>query len=591
MQPSQAPPTPEQELAEARKALPQGRFLYAADRVGNALVADPHHREALDLLDHIIATAPCPMALAPLDGRPTTARLAVHAYVLAQKGCLPGALNLTLQAVAAHPQLGFLDWAIEWLKRPEAKSGIDMGLANWFMRRLLDHFQYGGGAGGRGKRTFDQIVPFIQAVRQTQKVTGPFLSSCSMLLRRLNRLDEAVDAANQAYEVDPCCATASAVGLAYEAKGELGPAVDGYINAIKHEPNNIPARLSLADMLWNHGRHEDAEHVYDAVLGLEQGHPWALPSTLFLKYRRTHDPKWHDALIRLARNQPDNDRACSLALRMAPFVFDLPEPSEAILNNARHLVREAEAKPDSPPPHVQSIASTSLEAPSAVMALNWQLRAFGQQEPVIPSVAKLQEPDPREPRAPVEYLLWKYDGLRPVPAVADPARRVASAVARLAAQVYDLKSWSEQAKGVAEQLGPGAVPDLLGAMVHPTEPPRGARIWSWVQRLQVAAALVLAHIDSGPWKGSLRRKVLFDLANGPMDWTVTAAVVALSAVAQEDPEAADDVVELYFEMLQSLPKGGPVCYHQPLLHSWLRLPNISADERDTLREHLRDLED
>jgi hypothetical protein len=55
------------------------------------------------------------------------------------------------------------------------------------------------------------------------------------------------------------------------------------------------------------------------------------------------------------------------------------------------------------------------------------------------------------------------------------------------------------------------------------------RAWTWIWSVQVAAAFVIAQLEAD-WEGSFRKEALFSLVNGPMDWTVNAAIIALTVL-------------------------------------------------------------
>jgi tetratricopeptide (TPR) repeat protein len=205
------------------------------------------------------------------------------------------------------------------------------------------------------------------------------------------------------------------------------------------------------------------------------------------------------------------------------------------------------------------------------------------------SVARVQKPDPRLPRGRVDYLLWNYEGTRPRVAVAPPAPAVAQDVAELAMQPYRLEVWWGHARRLARQFGPERVDDLLATMVYPPGAGRTDKPAVWVFRVQVAAALVLAHLDSG-WEGSVRRKALLALANGPMDWTVDAALVALAALARDEEDAAAEISSLFRDLRKGVAADGTITYYPALLWCALRLPDVEEDEHEELRTELRQWE-
>jgi hypothetical protein len=150
-------------------------------------------------------------------------------------------------------------------------------------------------------------------------------------------------------------------------------------------------------------------------------------------------------------------------------------------------------------------------------------------------------------------------------------------VAEFAVVQYDLGVWIGYAVQIGGRFGAGGVPALLGVMAHPPAAPAGWRNWDWTARVQFAAALVLA--GTGPEA----LDVLTDLANGPLDWTTAAAVVALTAVARSRPEFAPRVRQLFTDLYRDLPRPGADYYENIILNCHLRLPNVPPEERAAVR--------
>ena len=96
------------------------------------------------------------------------------------------------------------------------------------------------------------------------------------------------------------------------------------------------------------------------------------------------------------------------------------------------------------------------------------------------------------------------------------------------------------------------------------------------------AALIIAELDQG-WETSIRRQTLFDLVRGPMDWSITAAIIALTHLAEHNPFVQDEVRDLFLERRQQVPETGYTPYHLPLLEALLRLPNVDDELKTTLR--------
>jgi hypothetical protein len=228
------------------------------------------------------------------------------------------------------------------------------------------------------------------------------------------------------------------------------------------------------------------------------------------------------------------------------------------------------------------VTTTGLEYPSCRYAIDRQLQLWGGKIELRREIRGMQSPDPRQPRVPVRYRIWEYDGLTPRPAVAPPPPEVAELVGTVAHTRYDLGTWSGYAENVAGRLGPKGLPGLLGVMAHPPAPRAGWRMWDSMSRVQVAAALVIAHLEK-TWEGSVRRQALVDLANGPADWTTLAAVVALTAVALEQPAIAPEVGRLFAGLYKDLPRPGAEWYENTILNCHLRLPGLSEAERQGVR--------
>lgn len=313
------------------------------------------------------------------------------------------------------------------------------------------------------------------------------------------------------------------------------------------------------------------------MLNREPAHPWAYPSYLYYRYLTAHSGPWKAQLKTFAKAHPDNGRAEELSRRMYAYLSVLPEPTEATINVLRGMIKDSIKNPS--PIVGFTLSVRPLEAPSARLAVEQYLREHSRSAELTVSVEEIQRPDPRLPNGPVDYLLWRYEGTDPAPAVDPPAPDVAQAVADLAASLYELEIWFEQARSIATHLGPARLLDLLGVMVHP--PPRREpfSIWDWIYRVQFAAAFIIGQIDSG-WEGSLRRQALLALARGPLDWTVGAAVLALFQITQEESAAVPDVAALYLNLLRALPSPGAVPYEDVLLIAAMQLP----DPPDALRK-------
>jgi tetratricopeptide (TPR) repeat protein len=580
-------PTPDEDIARARAALAKGEFAHAALHVGYALCDDPTRQEWLALLDQIIAAAPGPLALAPPDAGEEYALTALRAYLQAKQGRTADALEGLLRIIPDIPDVPYLDWAVVWLDRPGG-AGLPRSSLLHFFRRLLERWDEPAGPVRAGRPTLERLPEFIQVLRRTREPDADLLFLVASVLRRLGRLDAALDAAREAARVQPGYNSAVAVALAHRGRGEADLALSQYEAALRFRPGDVAVRLDMADLSWEQGRTEEAERLYREVLEREPEHPWALPSVYGLRSERGGGPAGRDQLLVYAAAHPENRRAQELARRFGEYLGRfLPEPEDATIQVLRRVTGELNRDAAAGQEGSLRITLDYLEAPSTLLAFECQLAARGARITLDVDVRRIQSPDPRLPRVPVDYLLWKYPGpgasrgTRAVPAVPRPSRDLTDLVGAIAAEPYHLSGWADRAAALAARLRPAQAADLLGVMVHPPVPPAGLPAWVWVQRLQIAAALVVARLDSG-WEGSVRKKVLFDLANGPLDWTITAAIIALAALAQDDRAAERDVAALFRELRRAIPAEGYTCYAGPLLSCSRQLPGSSADERAVL---------
>jgi hypothetical protein len=74
-----------------------------------------------------------------------------------------------------------------------------------------------------------------------------------------------------------------------------------------------------------------------------------------------------------------------------------------------------------------------------------------------------------------------------------------------------------------------------------------------------------------------------------MDWSVDAAVAALGWLAHEDARTRGDVLTVFGELFEAVPRPGHVGYLLPLVTSWSRVPDVSPALRaklDALRAEL-----
>ena len=260
------------------------------------------------------------------------------------------------------------------------------------------------------------------------------------------------------------------------------------------------------------------------------------------------------------------------------FLTFLPEPGEALINFFRQIEKQGK------PAKSVKLELSSIEAPSArLAACLYQMEKTGSAD-VEFKVGGIQAPDPRIPHHPVAFTLWEYSGAEPRTSFPHPPETVSRRVGEIAATAYSRDAWADQGRRAAGELGPNAADDLLAVMVHPPVRRDPFVAWVWLQRVQIASAFVLGGIDAG-WEDSIRKRCLFSLARGPMDWTVGASLLPLSYIAEKEPEHAENIGELYYELLTALPTAGFIPYEFVLLWCISRLLGLKLIS-EPLRKNL-----
>jgi hypothetical protein len=95
---------------------------------------------------------------------------------------------------------------------------------------------------------------------------------------------------------------------------------------------------------------------------------------------------------------------------------------------------------------------------------------------------------------------------------------------------------------------------------------------------QLATALLISKLERG-WQGSQRRLGLLAMAHGPVDWMVSASIVALGLVHEECPESRPEIAQLFEALRKRTPDIGYCAYSAPLEATTMRLSGIDEASR------------
>lgn len=241
-----------------------------------------------------------------------------------------------------------------------------------------------------------------------------------------------------------------------------------------------------------------------------------------------------------------------------------PGPGDATAHFAEETMWRAAGDPQGANGDTVTMNVSHIESPSVQTAWRLRMQEIGIELTLGTFFEAIQQPDPRTPKTTVEFSLWAYEGTKARPNLGAPDPRAAEAVAKIASQLYDLPSWAEAAAQAASSFGTPWAQHLLATMVHPPPAPEHIHPLDWVPRVQVAAALVIGFGEGG-------HRVLHNLALGPVDWTVDAAVIALGELAMRHPQLRGEVEQLFGYLRGQIPKEGFTCFAYPLACTWLRL--------------------
>jgi tetratricopeptide (TPR) repeat protein len=561
-------------LTTARRALADGETGHAAHHLAAAL----HHDGLADLRDDVDALLGLagdePLRLVELDDKSFFGLAVLRMLMLERLGRWAEATTLLLAIQGGTPGANLLPWLSRWPRFAEAVAALDV---DRFARQCLQCLEEPSAAA--------LLAPTMAFVLERGAPHGNLAFATVRALRLAGRSKEALHLAEEQHERAPSYWTAIALAATLREARELERALDAFRAAAACDAEDDAVRLDIADCLLDLGRPEDADGAYAEALALAPDNGWALASREYLR-ALDGDAAAERRLEAAARSGPADSRAADLYARLSPFALALRPPPSAVINMTAHaLARDTK---------MQSIATSSLEPPSALLAMRRALHARGWPEVQV-SMSVADTPDPREPLGPVDVAVWTYappgllgqvraPGLDARPALPEPPTDVLAAVSELAAREYGLEAWCEAARAYAHAWGPERARSILGAMATPPAL-AGLAPWEAIFRAQVAAALIVAFLETGPARDEALRSLLF----GPVDWTSAATIVALTAAARVDATRTHAVIELLQPLLaHTITPIRYQCLHSVLVPCLLALPGLPGSLRAELLRRRRE---
>jgi hypothetical protein len=556
------------ELEIAQRAWDAKDPAHCAAHLGNALVEDPRSAEAMQLVGTLAASGTrAHDRYARLAGGPgeSAGVVALRAALLAKAGEHDEAFPLICDLITTLPDRGF----DAWLTRAIAVRRLDPLAACAVLKGRLD-------ANAPESPAYAALLEVLAHVGD--RLADERLAFLSIVYTRKRDPAAGVERGRRVFAAMPRFQVAVALYGSLRATGDLVGALAVIREAVRLGSEELSPQLDLGDVLLELGRDEEALVAYEGVLRREPEHAWALPSAMLVRARRGDETASRklDALA-----EAGNQRAVEALRHLAGGggTKGLSAPGSATVNVVAQVTKQFAASP--PAPRTDGKASSvtltlsCLEAPSARRAAEAELQRFGVPIRLVVEVQKIPSPDPRLPIGAVDFVLWRYAGDVPSPAMAKPSPEVASAVAALARGPWNEDAWWDRAGALARELGRDPLPGLLAVMVQPPPAPRGVPEWDWWYRVQVAAALAIARLPD-PQRA---QTALFTLARGPHDWSGSAAVLAIGEATLRGTIPLADVLALFDQIMKGRPGDGDWCVGPSILEVIDLLEQASASGR------------
>lgn len=580
--------SPEFELFIAQTELLQGGHLgHGASHLANLLALDPGRSEWVALLEsYLAASQPDPELLIPRHGKQLYyATEAMRAYIWYKKGKLGDAIDLLVNVVDAKKDARYLEvWGLKWLEVAGAVESLPAQVAWTLFSKVMIRFPEAYCATLSQVSYLKRWLALCErySANHTMAKSGHLLMLRAGLFRRAAEFAQGEALVRAAHALEPSWYTGMALALLLRQQGKCQEADDAFQLCLQLDPEDVSAYLEAGDMYCDREMWEKAVKWYEGVLQKQPSHKWALPSSIYCRWKLTGNQKLRDHLLSLAGTL---NRANSLCARE---FAGLPEPSDATANVLREFRKSILAgDKEKAPTGEAEIDLTCLEAPSNFLAFEMEMKALGHALSIRVNCASVPTPDPRQPVIPVKYQLWRYEnGTKPSPGLPPPPTDVVQKVAKIASSRYDVQENWALASRLAAELGPQRVGEILSVMVHPPDVPPGTHSLAWLPRVQLAACQIVAHLDDG-WDGSVRKEALMSVLLGPSDWTTEAAIRVLVYLALENEVLSPKIGDAFQLLASYLPKTGACCWEVTLWRSLLRLPHLFSQEREAISARLK----
>lgn len=579
----------ERAVSDAQRCLAAGEFHAAAEHLTQLLLAEPSNSAYQTMLRRVLRSVDDPLELAPLSN-PLDLNVAVrHAFILGELGRGVDATGLMLDVLAAVPGIPTWVWIARWLEAHEAP--IDPVALGALTQKLALAVRTGKAhLGDAGVAPVLVVGELLHRKSPAHVELGLYVV---MLFRQAGNLRRSAEIARQLLHTERSWRTLVALAAVERALLEFESAIEHLRQAAKFEPNEASTYLDLGDIQLDLGEFAHAAEAYARALELRPDKAWSRSSLLACRYFLEEDPQHLEGLRASAGGGDARAKELLARIETPAWVGHLPtplDPEMVALSAAIETLKQHPTADTQETPANIRLNVSQLGAPSLQLGFIVGVRLLGHRAKLSLGITRIPEPDPRISIGKPLFRIWQYEEATAVAALPAPTVDVTPQIEAIAYSQFELSAWWRLAKLQAQSLSPTNVGDLLASLVHIPLPkaPDSAEYelvlqpHDWVQRVQIASCLLIANLDTG-WEGSVRQAALVSLLQGPVDWTTTAALVALAGIARHEPELADALRPLFESLQDRVPRDGSFsCILHPLACLWGSLPGTSAQLRADL---------
>jgi tetratricopeptide (TPR) repeat protein len=520
------------ELSLARIALAEDDLHHVANHLGGAIAYAPSLPEVHELLAALAARCPDGgLSLFPLGAPAYIGTVVAHAHLLAQGD--PGrALTLLAESTAHDPGKPWAD--VSWVRALDLRTVDPDLLVRVFvttMRSLADPVP------APVRQANEVYLDLARRAVDAHPDHALLHGAAAGVGRRFGETALAVRWGERAVALDFSKLTSVWYAYALKSDGQLDKALDVMREARRRYPLDLDICADMANWLTEFDRLDEALALVEEAMAVDPSYDCIVHTAHRLRYLRDGDARHLVALVDFIRDSPvdshehsDLEDSCR-----GRYWLGMPAgPTEACVNVLRQVAPENRGG-------AISMSLSALEVPSALAILRRECPGLELEIAGPPPADLVTALRPGR-------QLWRYDGLTASPAVPPPS----PASVELLTGVT-VPSWPHPVAAYdrAMPLGQLPVDELLSLLVHPPARPADQaslpECW-WERSAQVFVCLGILHcreLSSGtPGDTGAQRALLTGIAYGIEDWTVEAALFALTVSAWFDPACRDEVRDL-----------------------------------------------